>query len=216
MVCPGHTADSPPPGPARRPAQASVTALPGRGEKDAALMCQVRDSGDRSAFAELAGHYAPRLKAWLTKRGECGSTAEDIVQEVLVIAWHKAALFDPAKASFSTWAFRLTRNKWIDHKRKHGRMIPTAPETMSELAGHAAGHSHAELERAEAAAAVRQELALLPQEQQRMLYLAFFEGLSHSQIAERTGVALGTVKSRIRMPLKRLQHKLRDFEGDKR
>lgn len=216
MVGPDHTAEPPQPDPGGRPVHASVTALPGRGEKDAALMRRVRDGHDRTAFADLARHYAPRLKSWLTNRGEDGSTAEDIVQEVLVVVWRKAALFDPGKASFSTWAFRLTRNKWIDHKRKHGRMIPTAPDVMTDLAGHADDHSHAELERAEAADAVRQELALLPPEQQRMLYLAFFEGLSHGQIAERTGVALGTVKSRIRTPLKRLQDKLRHFEGDKR
>ena len=114
--------------PGKTPRSAAVTALPGRGEKDAGLMARVRATGDRAAFGELARHYGPRLKAWLMKRGEGAETAEDVVQDVLIAAWRKAALFDPEKASFSTWLFRLTRNRWIDHKRKHGRMRPTAPD----------------------------------------------------------------------------------------
>ena len=195
------------------PRSATVTALPGRGEKDAALMRRVRDAGDRAAFAELARHYGPRLKSWLVKRGEGGPSAEDIVQDVLVAAWRKADMFDPAKASFSTWVFRLTRNRWIDQKRKLGRLKPTAPDVMAVLADEPVESAHAALERTAASEAVRAELALLPPEHQRMLHLAFFEGLSHSEIADRTGVPLGTVKSRIRAPLRRLRETLQDYEG---
>ncbi|MEM9014340.1 MAG: sigma-70 family RNA polymerase sigma factor [Pseudomonadota bacterium] len=191
----------------------SVTALPGRAEKDAKLMARACNQ-DRAAFELLVRHYGPRLKAWLINRGENPVSAEDIVQEVLVTAWRKADMFDPAKASFSTWIFRVTRNKWIDVRRRGGRMVAVEPSIISEMADAPVDEANTALERGEAAAELHRELALLPTEQRRMLYLAFFEGLSHAQIAERTGIALGTVKSRIRAPLKALRGKLAQFDGE--
>jgi RNA polymerase sigma-70 factor (ECF subfamily) len=108
----------------------------------------------------------------------------------------------------------MTRNRWIDHKRKHDRMHPVAPEDMATLADSAVESAHAGLEEAEAAEAVRDALATLPPEQKQMLHLAFFEGLSHSEIAARTGIAIGTVKSRIRAPLKKLRSTLEAHRKD--
>jgi RNA polymerase sigma-70 factor (ECF subfamily) len=193
---------------------AKVSALPGRSALDGELMLRVVHSADREAFNSLAVHYAPRLKAWLMHRGEDGSTSEDIVQDVLTAVWQKADRFDSAKASFSTWVYRMTRNRWIDHKRKHDRLQPTAPEVMLDLADEPEDSPHAGLEEAEAAQAVREALATLPPEQKQMLYLAFFEGLSHSEIAARTGIAIGTVKSRIRAPLKKLRTTLEAYRKD--
>ena len=192
---------------------ASVTALPGRSAQDAALMGKIARARDRSALDALARHYAPRLKSWLMARGEQAHTAEDIVHDVLISIWTKADLFDPAKASFSTWAYRLTRNRWIDCKRRNDRMQPTAPETIATMWDAPVDAADIQYNEAEAAAAVQRELALLSADQKEILHLAFFEGLSHSQIAERTGMALGTVKSRIRAPLKKLQTRLKDFRG---
>lgn len=193
---------------------AKVSALPGRSALDGELMSRVVTSADRDAFNALAMHYAPRLKAWLMHRGEGDSTSEDIVQDVLAAVWQKAASFDGAKASFSTWVYRMTRNRWIDHKRKHDRLQPTAPSDMIHLVDEPDDSLHAGLEEAEAAQAVRDALATLPPEQKQMLYLAFFEGLSHSAIAERTGIAIGTVKSRIRAPLKKLRTTLEAYRKD--
>lgn len=193
---------------------ARVSALPGRASIDASLMGRVRDHQDRAAHDELARHYAPRLKSWLLHRGEQEQTAEDIVQDVLITVWIKAALFDSRKASFSTWIFRATRNRWLDHKRKHDRMTPTDPEVMSTLADSVEAGADEEYDKTETAKLVRRELAELSADHRHMLYLAFYEGLSHSEIATRTGIALGTVKSRIRAPLKKLREKLEDFHGD--
>ena len=194
--------------------QAKVSALPGRASLDGELMSRVVSSGDRAAFNTLALHYAPRLKAWLMHRGESDATSEDIVQDVLAAVWQKAGSFDRSKASFSTWVFRMTRNRWIDHKRKHDRLQPTEPGEMANLADGPTASPHTGLEEAEAARAVREALSTLPPEQKQMLYLAFFEGLSHSQIAERTGIAIGTVKSRIRAPLKKLRTTLEAYRKD--
>lgn len=192
---------------------AIVKALPGRAMKDAALINRVSGSRDRAALEEIAVHYAPRLKAWLMYRGEQPSTAEDIVQDVLISVWIKANQYDPAKGAFSSWIFRMVRNTWIDHKRKHDRMQPTAPDIVSTMADVSVAAADVDLDRSQTALAVQAELAKLPVEQKQMLHLAFFEGLSHSQIAERTGLALGTVKSRIRVPLKNMKSKLENFRG---
>lgn len=192
---------------------AIVKALPGREVKDAALMHRISGSRDRVALEEIAAHYAPRLKAWLMYRGEQSSTAEDIVQDVLISVWTKANQFNPAKGAFSSWIFRMVRNTWIDHKRKYDRMQPTAPDIVSTMADAPVAAADAGFDQSQAAQAVHIELAKLPLDQKQMLHLAFFEGLSHSQIAERTGLALGTVKSRIRVPLKNMKSKLENFRG---
>lgn len=192
---------------------AIVKALPGREVKDAALINRISGSRDRVALEEIAAHYAPRLKAWLMYRGEQSSTAEDIVQDVLISVWTKANQFNPTKGAFSSWIFRMVRNTWIDHKRKHDRMQSTAPDIISIMADAPVAAADVELDQSQVAMAVQAELAKLPIEQKQILHLAFFEGLSHSQIAERTGLALGTVKSRIRVPLKNMKTKLENFRG---
>lgn len=192
---------------------ASVTGLPSRRGEDTALMQKIQESADKSALAKLANHYGPRLKAWLINRGEEGMTAEDIVQDVMITVWQKAHMFDPSKASFSTWAYRLTRNRWIDHKRKHDRLQPTDPSVLVSLDDRTVRGAEADYDHVEAAQAVHKALANLPNNQKEMLQLSFFEGLSHSQIAERTGLPLGTVKSQIRGPLKKLQSRLAAFRG---
>tara|TARA_R110000787_G_scaffold221595_2_gene330324 strand:- start:16121 stop:16819 length:699 start_codon:yes stop_codon:yes gene_type:complete len=192
---------------------AIVKALPGRERKDAALMQRVSGSRDRAALEEIATHYAPRLKAWLMYRGEQSSTAEDIVQDVLISVWTKANQFNPVKGAFSSWIFRMVRNTWIDHKRTHDRMQPTAPDIVSTMVDAPVDAADVNYDQSQSALAVQAELAKLPIEQKQILHLAFFEGLSHSQIAERTGLALGTVKSRIRVPLKNMKSKLENFRG---
>ena len=195
------------------PRVAHVSALPSRSVRDAELMQQVSDARDGEAFEALTMHYGPRLKAWLMHRGETNATAEDIVQDVMVAVWQKSHLYNASKASFSTWIYRLTRNRWIDHKRKHGRLQPTAPEMMAVLADEPVQSAELDVEEMQVAEAVQTALATLPQAQKQMLFLSFFEGLSHSEIANRTGVPLGTVKSRIRAPLKQLRETLKAFDG---
>lgn len=190
---------------------ASVSALPGRAAADAALVRRIADGRDRAALDILARHYGPRLKSWLMQRGEQDHTAEDVVQDVMVAVWMKATQFDPDRGGFSTWVYRLTRNRWIDLKRKASRAQPTEFGVIARLADRAAPGADAQYDRLEATRAVHQELALLPPEQKHILHLAFFEGLSHSQIAQRTGLPLGTVKSRIRAPLKKMQEALKEF-----
>ena len=190
--------------------EADVKGMPGRKDIDATLMRAIKKSRDKAALQTLATHYGPRLKSFLIHRGEQSPTAEDIVQDAIIQVWIKADKFDPDKGSFSTWVYRITRNKWIDHKRKHGRMQMVEPSIIGTMQDDTIEAADVDFDRREAAEAVRKEMALLPTEQKQILHLAFFEGLSHSQIANRTGLALGTVKSRIRISLKKMQGGLRD------
>lgn len=192
---------------------ATVKAMPGRDQKDAALMDRMVSGLDRAAFQDIASHYAPRLKSWLVYRGVQTSTAEDLVQDVLISVWSKAQQFDPTKGAFSSWVFRMTRNHWIDYKRKHDRLQPTEPDLIATMADAPVAGADVTMDQSESAQAVQAELAKLPLDQKQMLHLAFFEGLSHSQIADRTGLALGTVKGRIRAPLKKLKNRLQNFSG---
>jgi len=192
---------------------ATVKAMPGRDNIDAQLVQRIAHASDRDALRDIAAHYAPRLKSWLMYRGAQSSTAEDVVQDVIIVVWTKAQQFDPARGAFSSWIFRIVRNSWIDHKRKHDRLQPTEPDIVATMADAPVDGADAALDQSETAQAVQAELAKLPLDQKQMLYLAFFEGLSHRQIAERTGLALGTVKGRIRAPLKKLKSRLQNFRG---
>ncbi|WP_411817350.1 RNA polymerase sigma factor [Hyphococcus sp. DH-69] len=188
-----------------------VIAMPNRSDTDEVLIEKVRNHRDRDALNSLASHYGPRLKSWLVCRGEDSHAAEDIVQDVMVTVWVKANKYDPSRGKFSTWLFRLTRNRWIDCKRKSQRVDVTAPDDLVALVDGAVDGADAAFDQNEISAAIHKQLALLPAEQKHVLYLSFFEGLSHGEIAKRTGLALGTVKSRIRAPLKKMQESMTEF-----
>jgi RNA polymerase sigma-70 factor (ECF subfamily) len=175
-------------------------------DAQADLMERVAQDRDRTAFAQLFAYFAPRVKSYLLRLGAADGLAEDIAQEVMVTVWRKAGLFDRRQASVSTWIFRIARNRRIDAFRRDAKpaldpedpLLSPAPETPPDEA----------IEAQEREAAVRDALQTLPPEQVEMLQLAFFEGLSHSEIAEARGLPLGTVKSRLRLAFDKLRAKL--------
>ena len=162
----------------------------------------IRTEKSEAAFARLFYHFAPRVKAFLIKSGADAGLAEECAQEVMVTVWNKAHLFDPTRASASTWIFTIARNKKIDALRKQLRPTPDdlgwGPEhepDQEEMVGlqqetEKLGHA----------------IANLPQKQSVLVERAYFEEMSHNEIAEATGLPLGTIKSRIRLALERLRH----------
>jgi RNA polymerase sigma-70 factor (ECF subfamily) len=167
-----------------------------------ALVAAIRDHKDRQAFAELFRHFAPRVKAFLMKSGANEGLAEECTQEVMATLWTKAHMFDPSRASVSTWVFTIARNRKIDAFR---RMRRPEPEDL-------AWGPEAEPDQADVMS-FRQEskkladaIAALPEKQRDLIQAAYFGDLSHAQIADATGLPLGTIKSRIRLALERLRH----------
>ena len=172
------------------------------------LLVDVAERQDRNAFAELFAYYAPRVKSYLLRLGADGALAEEISQDVMVTVWRKAALFDRAQASVSTWIFRIARNRRIDLFRRSKKPELDPEEEMILPSGVEA--PDARIEAMETEARVRAAMKDLPEEQVLLLKLAFYEGLSHSEIAARLGAPLGTVKSRIRLAFAKMKVRLGD------
>ena len=161
---------------------------------------------DRAAFATLFAHYAPRLKGYLLRLGLGPAQAEDLAQEVMVTVWRKAGQFDRAQASVATWIYRIARNRRIDAFRREQRAVLDADDPGLQPSGEPA--PDAGLDATEREEQVRAALAELPSEQVDLVRRAFYEGLSHRQIADVTGLALGTVKSRLRLAFQKLRIRL--------
>ena len=89
-----------------------------------AWMLAVRDARDRGAFAQLYDHFAPRLKGFFMRGGVPAAQAEDIVQDVMLTAWHKAAQFDAQRAQVSAWIYQIARNRHVDLLRRESRPLP--------------------------------------------------------------------------------------------
>jgi RNA polymerase sigma-70 factor (ECF subfamily) len=169
-----------------------------------AKIVAVRETRDEAAFAELFAHFAPRIKGFLIKSGASPTLAEECSQEAMVTLWNKAHLFDPTRASAATWIFTIARNKKIDAFRRAARPepedLPWGPEPEPEAAD---------------AMVIQQEtqklakaLEDLPQKQRDIVRRAYFGDLTHAELAEETGLPLGTIKSRIRLALTRLRQTL--------
>tara|TARA_R110002072_G_scaffold150291_4_gene298583 strand:+ start:595 stop:1164 length:570 start_codon:yes stop_codon:yes gene_type:complete len=158
---------------------------------------------DRAAFARLFAYFAPRVKSYLRRLATDDASAEEMTQEVMLTLWRKAGQFDPRQASASTWIFRIARNRRIDAARRANKPA-LDPEEPLLLPGSDIAPDDA-TEASEREDRVRAALTSLPEEQVTLLRLAFYDGLSHSEIAEREGLPLGTVKSRLRLAFDKLR-----------
>lgn len=165
-------------------------------------MTLIRDKQDREAFARLYAHFAPRVKGFLMKSGTEASVAEDCAQDVMVTVWNKAHLFDASRASVATWVFTIARNRRIDLARRDKRPEPEdlgwGPEP--EMAQEDSFALQQETDQ------LVQALSTLPKKQRDLIEKCYFGDLSHRDIADVTGLPLGTIKSRIRLALEKLRH----------
>jgi len=168
-------------------------------------IARVRDAQDKAAFARLFAHFAPRVKAFLMRSGADAAMADECTQEVMATLWQKAHLFDPARASAATWIFTIARNRKIDALRKARR-----PEPEDVIWGPDESPDQAEiLALQQESEKLAEAMAALPEKQRALIEKAYFGDLSHSEIAEQTGLPLGTIKSRIRLALDRLRHAMK-------
>ncbi|MBX4907271.1 MULTISPECIES: sigma-70 family RNA polymerase sigma factor [Rhizobium] len=175
-------------------------------QRFAALAKAVADDRDQQAFSILFDYFAPRLKSWLMRQKMTSGEAEELVQEIMIVLWHKAYLYDATRSSLSTWLFRIARNRRIDLRRRTSTR--TFDETDPTLLPPAEIGADEIIANGDRDAKLRAAVEQLSEEQRDMLRAAFFLGQSHSEIAEATGLPLGTVKSRIRLAFGKLRKML--------
>ncbi len=172
------------------------------------LIHKVARNRDSQAFHELFVMFSPRIKAMLMRQGADPETAEEIVQETMLSVWRKAHLFAESKGSFSTWVFTIARNLRIDRLRRNviWQDLGTEVDDRPSEDDSPYDELHREQQRERVAAA----LETLTAEQHEVVRLSYIEGLTHTEISERLGVPLGTVKSRMRLAY----GKIRELLGD--
>lgn len=168
---------------------------------------RVAAARDRQAFAELFAHFAPLLKAFaLSSPGmSSNALAEELVQEVMLKVWNRASTFDASKAAASTWIYTLARNCRIDLLRRRNRLREDVDVDELWDFGTEADAPESSLYRERSERDVRESLRTLPAEQRQVIAKVYMEGKSHSEVAEELGLPLGTVKSRIRLALSKLE-----------
>lgn len=168
---------------------------------------------ERAAFEDLYSRYANILYASALKFVKEDADAQDVVQDVFIQIWDKAKLYDPAKGKPLTWALTLTRNRAIDRIRAIQRRTRLRDEFEQEtFVDESAGVREAlsGVDASEKGQILRAAVGQLTMQQRKVIDLAYFGGLTQTEIAEKLGEPLGTVKARARRGLLKLKELLGD------
>ncbi|MDQ3257727.1 MAG: sigma-70 family RNA polymerase sigma factor [Acidobacteriota bacterium] len=166
--------------------------------------------GDETAFAALHDRYAHILFGLMLRILHSRVDAEDVLQEVFLQVWQRAANFDETRGRPFTWLVTLARSRAIDRLRSSNARDRVASEAAYDVM-ETVGDAGDEAMLAENRDVVRHALAAIPEDQRRTLHLAYFEGLTQTEIASQLGEPLGTVKTRMRSGMT----KLRDLIGNR-
>src|SRR5271157_3575186 len=166
--------------------------------------------GRQEALGVLFARHAP-LVFGIARQTLDGAAAEDIVQDVFLAVWHGAATFDPARGAFRPWLLQIAHHRVLNELRRRSRKplsVTAADRDRLDGLADSSPEPSAELWREFRRSAVREALEQLPPLQRQALGLAFFEELTHEQVASVLNLRLGTAKSRIRSGLQRLRGQL--------
>jgi RNA polymerase sigma-70 factor, ECF subfamily len=185
----------------------SLTDSPG--PSDAMLLRQLQERRPE-ALADLYDRHAPTLLALARRILGASSDAEEVLQEVFLHVWNHPGRYDAGRSSVSTWLVLITRSRAIDRLRNR-KVVARVHEAahQEDPAGHASPEGVESVFFRERRERVKSELDRLPPEQRQVLEMAFYEGLSQSEIAERGALPLGTVKTRTLLAMKKLRSALR-------
>jgi RNA polymerase sigma-70 factor (ECF subfamily) len=174
------------------------------------LLASVASERDKTAFNSLFEHFGPRLKGFMMRKGASGELAEDLAQDTMITVWRKAHMYSRDKGSVSTWIFTIARNRRIDWARSNGRV------QFSDIADFDAASDDPEadmiVQGRQEAKLVSQAIAALPEDQRRVISMAFLEDLTQMEIAARLDVPLGTIKSRMRLAYQKMAKSLENVQ----
>lgn len=179
-----------------------------RDDEWTARLERVANHRDRQAFAEIFSHFGPLIKGFArfeTPDNDGQQLAEELVQEVMIKVWNKANSFDPTKSAATTWIYTMARNTKIDILRRVNRQ---ATQTLdADDYWHPVDEETpvSQLIRRRTKDVIHETLAQLPPEQGDVLRKIYLEGKSQSEVSEDMNLPLGTVKSRVRRALDKLQ-----------
>jgi RNA polymerase sigma-70 factor (ECF subfamily) len=170
--------------------------------------------GDEGALASLYDRYRLILFGLILRILHSRPEAEDVLQDVFIQVWKRAADFDESRGRAFTWLVTLARSRSIDRLRALDSRQRTANEAVLDVPESVSDASE-DAVKSEQREVVRNALGALPAEQRQALVLAYFEGLTQSEIASRLGAPLGTIKTRMRSGMTKLREllgeKIKDF-----
>jgi RNA polymerase sigma-70 factor (ECF subfamily) len=165
----------------------------------------IGESQDRAAYTRLFRHFAPLIKAFALSGSALSAThADELVQEVMLKIWQKAKGFNPEKAAASTWVYTIARNCRTDMFRRLQKFdTPLAEEDFSP--DQSDEEPFMQLQSKRSADRIREMMGNLPADQTQILAKVYMEGKSHAEAASELDLPLGTVKSRVRLAVQKLQ-----------
>ena len=175
------------------------------------VLVQRLRAGDGEALSELFQRYSGMLLGLAQRILGNAAEAEEVLQEVFLQIWGQVSRYDPTRAALSTWVVMITRSRSIDRLRSRRvaeRTATAAHQEKSHL--HTSPRGTRDVLMEERRERLDREMAELPAEQRRVLEMAFFGGMTQSEIAEKTGTPLGTVKTRSLLAMKKLRKALAD------
>jgi len=176
-------------------------------EPDDSILLQRTAAGDSDALLALHKRYANLVYSMAWRVLQDVGLAEEVTQDVFMKLWQRAQRYDPGRGRFSAWLLSVTRFAAIDRLRQEGRRpsiaeLPGKDPDQQTALDQLLTTDHASWERGQH---LRLLLGELPAEQRQVVELAYFGGLTHSELAEQLGLPLGTVKGRLRLGLERLR-----------
>ena len=173
--------------------------------------------GDQDALLILHQRYVNLVYSMAWRVLQDAGLAEEVTQDIFLKLWHKGQQYDPARGRFSSWLLSVTRFAAIDRLRREGRQprqveVATADQDEMTVLERLLPTDHAAWERGQH---LRLVLTQLPPDQRQIIELAYFGGLTHSELAQQLGLPLGTVKGRLRLGLEKLRSLWLDETGNK-
>lgn len=170
-------------------------------------MQKVAQYRDKDAFSVLFDHFAPLLRSFsLAREPGAALMADELAQVVLIKMWEKACSYNSDKASVSTWVYTLARNSRIDLFRRNGRYTSEIdPEYLWQDTEDESADPFLDVQQKRAEKTIADAFEHLSSDQRQVLTKVYLEGKTHQETSDELGLPLGTIKSRIRLALKKLQ-----------